>query len=99
MMDYLLGGLTVLAILGSGTIGGVFFAFSTFVMAALARLPAPQGIAAMQSINVTVINPLFLGVFMGTALLCAILAVTALWNWDVAGAAFLFVGSVLYLAG
>ena len=31
----------------------MFFAFSTFVMQALDRLPAPQGIAAMQSINVT----------------------------------------------
>jgi uncharacterized membrane protein len=30
---------------------GVFFAFSSFVMPALGRLPAPQGIAAMQSIN------------------------------------------------
>jgi uncharacterized membrane protein len=39
------------AALGSGLVGGVFFAFSTFVMRALARVPAAQGIAAMQSIN------------------------------------------------
>jgi uncharacterized membrane protein len=32
-----------------------------------ARLPAREGIAAMQSINVVVINPAFLGVFLGTA--------------------------------
>lgn len=30
--------------------GGVFFAFSTFVMDGLRRLPPAQGIAAMQSI-------------------------------------------------
>jgi uncharacterized membrane protein len=30
---------------------GVFFACSTFVMKALARLPANEGIAAMQSIK------------------------------------------------
>ena len=48
--------LTLLAALGSGLIGGVFFAFSAFVMKALARLRPDQGIAAMQSINVTVLN-------------------------------------------
>jgi hypothetical protein len=31
---------------------GTFFAVSTFVMPALARIPLSQGIAAMQSINV-----------------------------------------------
>jgi hypothetical protein len=31
---------------------GTFFAVSTFVMPALARIPSSQGIAAMQSINV-----------------------------------------------
>jgi hypothetical protein len=42
--------------LGSGLMAGAFFAFSTFVMRALARLPAAEGIAAMQSINVAAIN-------------------------------------------
>jgi hypothetical protein len=46
--------LTLVSVLGCGLIGGVFFAFSTFVMKALASLPPAQGIAAMQSINVTV---------------------------------------------
>src|SRR5262245_41534933 len=55
--------------LGSGIVGGVFFAFSTFVMKALGELPASQGVAAMQRINVVVLNRLFLGVFLGTALL------------------------------
>lgn len=36
-------------------------------MKALARIPAAQGIAAMQSINITVINPWFMMAFMGTA--------------------------------
>lgn len=63
--------LTVAAALGSGLIAGVFFAFSNFVMKALSRVPSAEGLAAMQSINVMVLNPLFLGVFMGTAALCA----------------------------
>lgn len=36
-------------------------------MRALATLPAAHGILAMQRVNITVINPLFLGVFLGTA--------------------------------
>jgi uncharacterized membrane protein len=49
----------VIALLGSALIGGIFFAFSSFVMKALARVPSPEGIAAMQSINVVVLNPSF----------------------------------------
>ena len=56
------------ALVGAALISGVFFAFSAFVMKALARLPAQSGADAMRSINVIVINPLFLGVFVGTAL-------------------------------
>jgi len=36
-------------------------------MRALARLPAAHGIAAMQSINIAVVNPWFMTVFMGTS--------------------------------
>ena len=45
-MDGLLFALTLFAALGCGVVAGVFFAFSAFVMRSLARLPAPQGIAA-----------------------------------------------------
>jgi uncharacterized membrane protein len=99
MIDALLFALTLAAALGCGLIAGVFFAFSAFVMAALARLPAAQGIAAMQSINVVVINPAFLGVFFGTAVLCVVLIVAALIAWGAAGAICLLVGALLYLAG
>src|SRR4030095_13450430 len=46
---------------------GLFFVFSCGVMRALRSLPPPCGIAAMQSINVVIINPIFLSVFLGTA--------------------------------
>ncbi|WP_228050189.1 hypothetical protein [Tychonema sp. LEGE 06208] len=57
--------LKLFAVLGCGLIAGVFFAFSTFVMNALGRLPPAQGIAAMQSINIAVINPLFITALFG----------------------------------
>lgn len=87
---------TVLAAaLGAGVVGGVFFAFSSFVMPALARLPARAGIAAMQSINVVVLNRSFLGVFLGTGALTAPLLLGMPWH----GRAWLVTGAVLYLAG
>ena len=81
-----------------GLVGGVFFAFSAFVMAALARLPAPQGIAAMQSINVAVINPVFMAAFLGPAVSCLALAALALARWTPAST-WIIAGSLLYLAG
>jgi uncharacterized membrane protein len=49
---------TLATALGCGLVAGVFFAFSSFVMPALKRLPPAQGIAAMQSINKLAVTPL-----------------------------------------
>jgi uncharacterized membrane protein len=99
MIDGLLAVLTFATALGCGLIGGVFFGFSAFVMKALARLPPAQGIAAMQSINVAVINPLFLVALFGTSAACVLLAVSSLFRWQRPGAVCLLVGSLLYLLG
>lgn len=99
MLSSFLFALTLVSALGSGLIAGVFFAFSTFVMGALGRLPAPHGIAAMNSINVVVINPWFLGAFMGTAALCVLLAVAAFMKWPEPDAMLLLIGALLYFAG
>ena len=90
---------TLLAALGCGLIAGAFFAFSTFVMKALARLPAAEGMAAMQSINVVVLNPMFLGVFLGTGVLCVGALIFSWQHWPASAAICLAVGSVLYLVG
>ena len=99
MIDRLIFPLTLFSALGCGLIAGVFFAFSTFVMKALARIPPAQGIAAMQSINVVVINPWFMVAFLGTAVGCLVLAVSSLFAWHKPGAIYMFAGSLLYLAG
>lgn len=99
MIDNLLFVLTFLSALGCGLVAGLFFAFSAFVMSALARLPAEQGIAAMQSINVAVLNPVFFAVFFGTAAGCLVLAIAALFRWGDAAAIYLLAGSLLYLLG
>lgn len=87
------------AALGAGLIAGVFFAFANFVLRALAELPAPAGLAAMQTINRTVLNPAFLGVFVGTAAL-GIAAAVCCWpgagRWPaVVGAAAYGIGTLL----
>lgn len=91
--------LEILAIIGAGLTAGIFFAFSTFVMAALARIPPEQGIAAMNSINITVINPWFFSVFFGTPIVCAILAVMALLKWSEPGTALILAGCLIYILG
>jgi uncharacterized membrane protein len=91
--------ITLLACVGAGTVGGVFFAFSTFVMKALAQLPADQGVTAMQRINVVVLNPLFLGVFLGTAFLAAACVVLSVLRWGSLQSVLLLASGLLYLGG
>jgi uncharacterized membrane protein len=76
--------LALLLCLGAGTVGGVFFGFSSFIMRALADLPAAQGVAAMQRINLVVLNPAFIGVFMGSAALSLACIAFAAWRWGAA---------------
>ena len=98
-VDSLLFTLTLLAALGCGLMAGLFFAFSVAVMKALARLPSADGIAAMQSINVVIINPVFLAAFFGTATACALVIIASLLRWRESGVVYVILGSVLYLVG
>src|SRR5262249_34286345 len=62
-------------------------------------IPPDQGIAAMNSINITVINPWFMTVFLGTPIVCAILFVIALLKWSEPGAAIILAASLIYVVG
>jgi len=90
---------TALALLGSALIAGVFFAFSSFVMKALARVPSHEGVAAMHSINVAVLNRSFLGVFMGTTAISLVVAVLAIMAWSSPSAPYFLAGASLYVVG
>ena len=85
--------------LACGLIAGFFFAFSVGVMKALGKLPPAQGIAAMQSINVVVINPVFLGAFLGTAAASAFAVVASVVRWQAPGAPLWLLGGLLYFVG
>lgn len=91
--------LTLLAIIGTGMIAGTFFVFSVAVMPAFRRLPGGAAMPSMQSINVVIQNPMFLGVFMGTALISLILAGMSIWTWNSPQTYYILAGATLYVVG
>lgn len=91
--------LTLATALGAALIAGTFFAFSSFIMPALSARPASESVAAMQSINVKVLNRSFLGTFFGTAALSLVLVVLSLIEGGIAGGGSRLLGSGLYLVG
>jgi uncharacterized membrane protein len=91
--------LIVATALGCALSAGALFAFSSFVMAGLKRLPPAQGAAAMQSINITAVTPAFMTALFGTAVLCLVAAVWAVASWDDGRAPWTLAGGALYLVG
>lgn len=89
----------LLTALGCGLMAGFFFAFSICVMRALGALPPAQGIAAMQGINVAVINPWFLTPFFVIAVACVVLIIASLLRWHDSGTAYVLAGGLFYLIG
>jgi uncharacterized membrane protein len=86
--------LVVVAAVGSGLVGGLFVAFSVAVMPALRRLPPAHGVAVMRMVNRVILNPLFLLLFVGTAVVCAAVVVLDPGNVrHVVGAALYVVGT------
>ena len=98
-MNLLTNTAAVVALLGSALIAGVFFAFSSFIMKALGKLPSQEGIAAMQSINVVVLNRSFLGTFMGTAAISLLIVALSLLQWNDMSAPWFLSGAILYFVG
>ncbi len=76
----------LLALLGSGLMAGLFYAFSVAVMPALAQEPAPAAASAMQRINVVIVRPVFLLVFVGTVVAALVSVVLAFVGHDTATA-------------
>ena len=95
----LFNGLLIAAATGCGLLAGIFFTFSNFVMPALERLPQDQGIAAMQSINKTVLNPLFFLLFFGTAGLCVAGIGMVIFQPGPQRLVLPILGGILYLSG
>ena len=91
--------LIVCTAIACAAMGGVFFAFSSFVMQGLKALPPAPGITAMQSINVTAVTPIFMTALFGTAAACIAVLVSAAIEWHDTASAYLIAGSLSYLVG
>jgi len=98
-MDEIIKGIIIAAILGAGVVTGLLFAFSNFVMRALADLPADKGMFAMQRINVTIINPIFMLFFLGTTFLCSVIVFTLIKNGNAFENLYLLMGALGYIIG
>lgn len=90
---------TLLAAAGSAVVGGVFFAFSGFVLRGLGDVAAECGVASMRSINVAAQRPPLMTALFGTALLCLGLVIGSLLGWGHASAGWLLAGGLAYLVG
>lgn len=90
--------LTLVALVGSALVGGVFFAYGNSVMPALERMPDGQGAAAMNLINVTIYNPLFMLILNGSIVVGLVLAIVGFVRKS-RGKWWLLGGFVLYLIG
>jgi uncharacterized membrane protein len=82
------------AAIGSGLLGGVLFAFSSFVMPALRRIPPEEGISAMQSINRQAPTFAFGSLIAATALLASGVGLHAVLNRDQPGAGWTGIGTI-----
>ncbi len=87
------------AVVASGLIGGVFLAFSDFVMKSLGAANPASGVEAMQLINRKVYGSVFLALLLTMALASVALAVYATVYLTGPAAAWVFAGCALYLTG
>ena len=92
--------LTLVAGFGSALVAGIFFAFSTFVMAGLERAGPEHGMRAMQGINETAVTPPFMILLFGTAVAAIVLgAITLVSNQPVPGRSWMLAGLGFYFVG
>jgi len=93
--------LLVVGIVGTGIVSGVFFAFSTFVMQGLDRLPAAAAARAMRGINVTAPRPPLMIALFGTGLvLVALIVLVFAFVGRIGGTGWLLVAAaIIYLVG
>lgn len=98
-LDLIIPYVVAAAIAGAGIVTGLLFAFSNFIMRALAELQHEHGMFAMQQINEKIINSLFLFFFLGTPLLCLTIGVYSLFHMSDPRNILLFAGAFGYIIG
>ena len=91
--------LTQLALLAYALIGGVFLAFSDFIMRSLAHTGGAGGVEAMQVINREVFRWIFMALFLGLAPVSLIVAGYGMAKLDGPTAVVMVLAGLTYLVG
>ncbi len=99
MLTYLTTGLLWFAAVGCGLMGGVYFAFSAFIMTAFARIAPQSGMAATAAINDVILRSLFMPLFAGTTLAALVLMGIGSFRWSEPGSFAMVVGGGFYVVG
>ena len=87
------------SVLAFALLGGVFLAFSDFIMRALAHTGGAGGIEAMQVINREVFRYVFMALFLGMAPVSLVLSGHALLRLDGPGGTLIALSGLIYLVG
>lgn len=95
----------LLSMVTAGLSAGLFFAFAYAVMPGLARAGDRTLVTAMQAVNVTILNPMFLVVYLGPVVFGTATVVALLGDeqgdvlgWAIAGVAISLIGVIVVTA-
>ena len=87
------------SVLAYALVGGVFLAFSDFIMRSLAHTGGVGGVEAMQSINREVFRWVFMAMFLGMAAVSAFVLIYAALYLGGGARTLIMLGALIYLAG
>jgi uncharacterized membrane protein len=91
--------LILLALILAGGVFGFFYAWSVTVMRGLSLADPASAIAAMQSINASIMTPWFAALFFGSPIASAAAALAAWMAGGRASALWLLAAALVYLVG
>lgn len=91
--------LTQAAILAYAIVGGVFLAFSDFIMRSLSVTSGTGGVEAMQTINREVFRWVFMTLFLGMAVLSLVIGGYAIFALSGPAASFFLLAALVYFVG
>ncbi|AOM77278.1 hypothetical protein BFS30_08950 [Pedobacter steynii] len=91
--------LLAMATISTALMAGLFFAFSVCINPAFMRLSDSEYILAMQEINLAIVNPIFVFVFIGSPLFLILTVMTYKKQFGSGKFNYLFVAAVLYVLG
>lgn len=99
MSSLIITALLWIAAISSGLMAGVYFAFSGFIMQAFGKIDTTQSIAAMNSINKTILRSSFMPLFFGSSIISVLLMITAIFRWGESGIELMLVAGAVYFVG